>query len=706
MNSFHRFSAVSLATLSLSSSYVFADETKTLSNIVVTATKLEQDAFDLPMSIDKVGRSEIQDGQLRMTLSESLSRVPGLTAQNRNQMAQDPQISSRGFGARSSFGVRGIRVYVDGIPLSMPDGIGNPGSVDLGIIDSIEVMRGPFSAMYGNSSGGVIQMLTAKPDAQPSVSIDVLGGTYGTQRTSTEASGIQKGIDYLINYSDFSSDGFRTQSASDKQQATAKLGFKLTEDTKLSTLINWFDQNAQDPGGLVRKAASREPSAFVSPTQVATSLGATQANTRVTRSNTQIGTNLESKIDGSNVFNLIAYAGTRQNAQYLSTSGTSAVGRLSSIDRTYSGTELKYSNKGLLFSKPYIVTYGLAYGQMEDKRLDQPASSGVITGATATRNEKQSANNLDQYIQSTWSLADMWDLHAGLRHTSLKLKIEDNPGLPATGNANLSFAKTTPVVGLVYKVSPTLNIYGNAGRGFETPTLTEITYVDPTNSALGPRQYFLPSKSSNFELGTKWFPSDESFISAAFFRINTNNEIVTEKLQGSTASYKNAGATKRDGLELSAQTTLPYGLSLMAAYTLLNANFESQFTTAATSTTAAKTVKAGNAIPGTYRHQTFAELGWKYEPWGFRTALNASYSSNVQVDDINSDSAPSFTTYNLRASFTQKKDSFQFTEYVTVNNLTDVQYIGSVKVNDANSRFFEPAAGQSWIVGAKVVYKF
>lgn len=706
MNSFHRLTAVSLAILSLTSSYVFADETKALSNIVVTATKLEQDAFDLPMSIDKVGKSEIQDGQLRMTLSESLSRVPGLTAQNRNQMAQDPQISSRGFGARSSFGVRGIRVYVDGIPLSMPDGIGNPGSVDLGIIDSIEVMRGPFSSMYGNSSGGVIQMLTAKPDTQPSVAIDVLGGTYGTQRTSTEASGIQKGIDYLINYSDFSSDGFRTQSASDKQQATAKLGFKLTEDTKLSTLINWFDQNAQDPGGLVRKAASREPSAFVSPTQVATSLGATQANTRVTRSNTQIGTNLESKIDGSNVFNLIAYAGTRQNAQYLSTSGTSAVGRLSSIDRTYSGTELKYSNKGLFFSKPYIVTYGLAYGQMEDKRLDQPASSGVITGATATRNEKQSANNFDQYIQSTWSLADMWDLHAGLRHTSLKLKIEDNPGLPATGNANLSFAKTTPVVGLVYKVSPTLNIYGNAGRGFETPTLTEITYVDPTNAALGPRQYFLPSKSSNFELGTKWFPSDESVISAAFFRINTNNEIVTEKLQGSTASYKNAGATKRDGLELSAQTTLPYGLSLMAAYTLLNANFESQFTTAATSTTAAKTVKAGNAIPGTYRHQTFAELGWKYEPWGFRTALNASYSSNVQVDDINSDSAPSFTTYNLRASFSQKRDAFVFTEYLAVNNLTDVQYIGSVKVNDANSRFFEPAAGKTWILGAKVIYKF
>jgi iron complex outermembrane receptor protein len=122
------------------------------------------------------------------------------------------------------------------------------------------------------------------------------------------------------------------------------------------------------------------------------------------------------------------------------------VGRLSSIDRSYSGTELKYANKGMFLSKPYNVTYGLAYGQMEDKRLDQPATGGVITSAIATRDEKQSANNFDQYIQGMWSFANQWDLHAGLRRTNLKLKIEDNPGGAVTGNTDLTFAKTTPVV--------------------------------------------------------------------------------------------------------------------------------------------------------------------------------------------------------------------------------------------------------------------
>jgi iron complex outermembrane receptor protein len=131
-----------------------------VSPVVVTATRNAQNSFDLPVAIDVVDQKDIRDGQLQMTLSESLIRVPGITAQNRSNQSQDPQISSRGFGSRSSFGVRGIRVYVDGIPLTMPDGQGQPGVVDLSIIKSIEVMRGPFSALYGNSSGGVIQMLS------------------------------------------------------------------------------------------------------------------------------------------------------------------------------------------------------------------------------------------------------------------------------------------------------------------------------------------------------------------------------------------------------------------------------------------------------------------------------------------------------------------------------------------------------------------
>lgn len=246
--------SMAIATAFIAPTSGLADEEKavTLSPIVVTATRQAQNSFDLPVAIDVVEQKNIKDGQLQINLSESLIRVPGITAQNRTQQAQDPQISSRGFGARSSFGVRGIRIYVDGIPLTMPDGQGQPGVVDLSAIKSIEVMRGPFSSLYGNSSGGVIQMFTQDAPATPTLGATAMFGSYDTKRNILEASGQLEGMEYMLNVSNFESDGYRDHSRSNKQMATAKFKFNLTEDTKVTTLVNWFDQDAQDPGGLTK----------------------------------------------------------------------------------------------------------------------------------------------------------------------------------------------------------------------------------------------------------------------------------------------------------------------------------------------------------------------------------------------------------------------------------------------------------------------
>jgi len=254
-----------------------------LSPLVVTATRSAQNSFDLPVSIDVVDERSIKEGQLQMTLSESLIRVPGITAQNRNQQAQDPQLSTRGFGSRSSFGVRGIRLYVDGIPLTMPDGQGQPGIVDLSAIKSIEVMRGPFSSLYGNSSGGVIQMISADAPKIPEVGAQFMYGSYGTQREVLNAAGTEGIFEYMLNISNFDTDGYRDHSASRKKQATTKFKFNFSESTKLTTLINWFDQTAQDPSGLGRANAG-EPSAFTSPRSVVAAVN--NANTRVARDHT------------------------------------------------------------------------------------------------------------------------------------------------------------------------------------------------------------------------------------------------------------------------------------------------------------------------------------------------------------------------------------------------------------------------------------
>jgi iron complex outermembrane receptor protein len=659
-----------------------AQETKTLSSVVVTATRVEQDSFDLPMAIDKVEKSAIEDSQLRMTLSESLARVPGITAQNRNQMAQDPQISSRGFGARSAFGVRGVRIYVDGIPLSMPDGIGNPGSVDLDTIGSIEVMRGPFSAMYGNSSGGVIQMFTRPIPTTPEVSGDMLFGSFGTRRESVQAAGTRQGVEYLLNFSNFESDGYRAQSANEKRQATAKLGVKLSDDAKLTTLINWFDQYALDPGGLT--AANLNTSyTMASPNNVA-------ANARVIRSNKQVGFNLEKILDSQNTLNAITYVGQRDNSQFLSTGGTA--GRDSVIARDFYGAELRLTHRGTILARPYTATAGVNVGFMSDLRTDLPATAGVVSGS-ATRNETQKADNFDQYVQGLWSADERWDIHAGVRHTRLKQRVSDHlPTTNGNGTGSTSFDKTIPVIGAVFKATPALNFYANVGKGFETPTMIEISYSDTTGN--GPNLTLKPATSTNIEVGSKWYVSDYTRANIALFTINTNNEIVTQS-SGTYATYRNAGKTTRQGVEISAETLLDNNLSLYGAYTYLDATFDS-----------GSSYSPGSSIPGTYRSQLFGELAWKHQPIGFQTALEMRYNGKVYVNDANSASVDEYTIFSVRGQFRQRYNDWTLTEYARIDNLFDEKYVGSVRVNDANSRFYEPAPGRNWIMGVKASLNF
>jgi iron complex outermembrane receptor protein len=675
--------------------------------VVVTATRVETNSFDLPVAIDVVEKKDIQDGQLQMTLSESLIRVPGITAQSRTQMSQDPQISTRGFGARSSFGVRGIRIYVDGIPLSMPDGSGTPGSADLAAIKSIEVMRGPFSALYGSSSGGVIQLLTEDAPKTPEVSAGVLFGSYNTKKENLRATGTQGGVEYVFNLSNFESDGYRDHSASKKEQATAKFKFNLNEATRISILANWFDQEAQDPLGLKRTSGSiiaDDPSAFSTPKAVPAA--ALRANTRVSRSNRQIGINVEHELNESNSINLISYIGHRDNLQFLSTSSTSTIGRASQIARDFWGSELRWTNKGELFSRAYSVTAGITYGSMHDDRMDISAAAGVMDTINTTnlnRSEVNVATNSDKFIQAQWSALKNVDLHAGIRRTKVNLKVEDNlvdatnTGKFRNTSGSVTHEKTTPVIGAIWKVTPTLNLYTNYGKGFETPTFIEVAYDDKV-SGTGPNLNIKPSTSDNYEVGIKAVVLDDTRLNVAVFRSNTENEIVA--ISGIPyAVYKNAGKTKRQGVEMSVDSQLDHNINLYAAYTYLNAKFDSAYTGSN------GTVAIGNYIPGTYRSQIYGEVSWKAPEIGFSTAFEGRYNSKVYVDDMNNDAAPSYSVFNLRAGFKQTVKSWSITEYARIENLFDKDYIGSVRVNDTNSRYFEPAAGRNWLMGLNVSYR-
>jgi len=452
-----------LGACGISQNVIAADDTQNILNtapVVVTATRVETNSFDLPVSIDVVGSESIHDGQAAMNLSESLIRVPGLTAQNRTQMAQDPEIATRGFGARSAFGVRGVRILVDGIPLTMPDGIGQPGNVDLETVKSIEVMRGPFSSLYGSSSGGIIQLITAEAPKTPEVGFSFMAGSYGTTKEATHATGTVNGVEYLLNLDRYDTDGYRQHSAAWKDQATAKIKFNLSDDTKVTILANAYKSEAQDPLGLAGTSgydkekltdsteAKIHPTTYVAPTPYsanayysaftnpkATPDVALLANTRVSRDNTQIGMNLEHVFNPENTMSFIGSVGHRNNLQYLAlplnysynppSNGRSftsifntpantnslvdlSKGRASSIARDFWSTEINWINKGEVFNKSYSVTTGFVYGWMNDRRQDVNTSGGQMlltssalyvapTGLTLSNNAGTASGTLTNY---------------------------------------------------------------------------------------------------------------------------------------------------------------------------------------------------------------------------------------------------------------------------------------------------------------------
>jgi iron complex outermembrane recepter protein len=688
----------------ISQNVIAADDTQNILNtapVVVTATRVKTNSFDLPISIDVVDAETISDSRLQANLSEIAPRIPGVVINNRNNSAQELAISSRGFGARSLFGVKGIRVYADGIPLTTPDGQGQLGALSLDTAGQIEFMRGPFSALYGNSSGGVIQAITRDGAKDTTLSAGISFGSYNTRRETLTLEGQSGDLNYIINTSEIDSNGYRDHSEYKKENFNSKLTYQSSEDTKITLIANYLNQPyTQDPQSLNSKQFRLDPQQ--------TPASSTTANTRVTRDQTFSGITIDHNLSESQSIRLMTYYGQRNNLQYLTTS-------VSGYSRDFGGMDARWTLKDNLWNRPFSLTAGLNYDSMADDRQRWNNGNG-ITGngfkGTLLRNEVQKAHNVDQFVQATFEPTDNWMLIAGLRHSVITMNVEDkflSDGINSTGS--LEYSNTSPALGATFKVNPTLNLYANYGKGFETPTWAEMTYSDTSGN--GPNLSMQPSKTKNYEIGAKAFITDNTRVNLALFKVNAINEIVVAGTLNSITAYKSVADTERKGLELSIDSRLPYNFKFYGAYTLMDAAFTNRFCGATSCTTPSAYVNAGNKIPGTYTSTTYSELSWKYPAYGFSTAIEAIYFSATNAFDTNlattgatgtDQKANAYTLLNLRAGLTQNVGNWRVTEYARVDNLTDVSYVSTVKVNSSTP--FEPGVTRNYTVGINTSYTF
>src|SRR6266850_3817424 len=607
--------------------------------VVVTATRSPQSTLEIPASVDRLEGEEIREDRQQVNLSESLGRVPGIAVQNRQNYAQDLQIQSRGFGARSTFGVRGIRLIADGIPATMPDGQGQSATFALGSAERIEVLRGPFSALYGNASGGVIALETMDGPPEPVAEADLLLGSYRTWRGAFKFGGQWGAVNGVGDFSRLESDGYRQHSTVMREHGNAKL--RIGGLTVVGNSLRQPD--TQDPLGLTRAQVERDP-------RQATPEALT-FNTRKSISQDQVGARWQHGVGAGRVEAML-YVGQRAVQQFLAIplgtqNAATHSGGVVDLDRNYGGGALRWF--GNLSS--VRLSAGVERDAMYERRKGFINNNGAI--GALKRDEDNTVVSTDLYAQAEWKFAERWALHGGARASRVAFRSKDYYTVAnADDSGSRTYRAATPVAGLLYRVSETTSVYGNLGRGFETPTFLELAY---RSGGSGLNFDLNASTSRHAELGVKTVVQRWARVNAALFDIVTSNEIVVDQNAGGRATFKNVGHTDRKGLELGAETLLPGRIQLRAAYTHLDATFREGFNTVIGVFPNNNTVPvaAGTPLPGVARNQLYGELRYRSAP--LHASLEALHRSKVPVSDPNTDFAPPVTVWNLAAGLVQER---------------------------------------------------
>ncbi|HBV2271245.1 TPA: TonB-dependent receptor [Klebsiella pneumoniae] len=671
--------------------------------MVVTAAPTTVSELDTPAAVSVVNGDEMRQAAPRVNLSESLGAVPGLQVQNRQNYAQDLQLSIRGFGSRSTYGVRGLRIYVDGIPATMPDGQGQTSNIDIGSVDTIEVLRGPFSALYGNSSGGVINVTSQTGTQPPTVEASSYYGSFGTWHYGMKATGaVGDGshagdVDYTVSTNRFTTHGYRDHSGARKNLANARLGVRINDVSKLTLLLNSVDIKANDAGGLTADEWRNNPR---QPPR------GDQYNTRKNTRQTQAGLRYERQLSAQDDLSVMMYAGERETTQFQSIPRApqlkpSHAGGVIDLTRHYQGIDTRLTHRGELLV-PVTLTAGLDYENMSERRKGYE-NFVMVNGApqygeqgALRRNERNLMWNVDPYLQTQWQLTDKLSLDAGVRYSSVWFDSNDYYITPGNGDdsGDASYHKWLPAGSLKYALTDAWNVYLSAGRGFETPTINELSYRSDNQSGLN--FGLKPSTNDTVEIGSKTRIGNGLFT-AALFQTNTDNEIVVDSSSGGRTSYKNAGKTRRQGMELGLDQQFGESWRLKAAWTWLDATYRTNVCDDASCN--------GNRIPGIARNMGYASFGYQPEQ-GWYAGSDIRYMSEIMANDENTAKAPSWTVVGLTTGYKWSYGRMDMDLFGRIDNLFDREYVGSVIVNESNGRYYEPAPGRNYGIGLNLAWRF
>ena len=661
--------------------------------IVEVGRGAHRSPLELPFAVTVQTPDSMRPGQRHLSLDEALWLIPGLSVSNRNNPSQDPRISIRGFGARSAFGVRGIRVLRDGIPLTLPDGQTPVDYLDLESVGRVEVMRGSSSSLYGNAGGGVVDIRTSDPPPVPvSGAVRMSTGAFDTRRLVAKTGGAADGFGYQANAARTESDGYRDYSRQRVTNGFARISY---DNEGGSYALEWLGVNtpvAQNPGAITRAQFETDPR-MADPLSIRK--GARKAVTQSQFGLTGRHSLAHGEIEAS------GYAGTRTLDNPL----TFAV---VDVGRAMSGGNLRATLPFSLLGADHTFTVGTEVQLQNDLRLNYtncndippPAATtatcpflGVERGSV-TLNQREIVKSFGSYVRDELALGMRYTFTAAARTDAVRFRVKDkliNATNPDDSGQRLLDA-VSPMVGILARLSESHSAYANISSAFETPTATELG--NQPSGAGGINRDLKPQRSTTYEVGVKGVGSSGLQYNAALFATGVHDELIPFDIpaSGGRRYFRNAGRTSRRGVELGLGFAIRQ-LELGAAYTYANYRF--------VDFTVDTAQYAGNSIPGIPRQTLQASAALH---GSFATLVTeATLADRMFVDDANSQSSPGYAICNVRVVSSALWSGSGAELTLGAQNVFDTKYISSVSVNAAAGKFYEPGSQRSVYIGVSLL---
>jgi iron complex outermembrane receptor protein len=647
----------------------------------VTSPRLVRDLYETPAAVSVVSAPDIREGQQRLQLDESLDTVPGLFFQNRYNFAQNLRLSTRGFGARAPFGIRGIRIQVDGIPYTLPDGQSQIDAVDLDSAQRIEVIRGPSSVQYGNASGGVIDITTARGDDMPPgarLRQDVGSDDY--YKTTAQANGTQGNTSGIATMSWLNYNGYREQSEVEKGLFNGRLSHEWGEGQRLTATFNALHTpKAEDPAGLTAEQVAEDRRQA---TDNAKRLDSGQDVDQQT-----LGLLYEAPVVGAGNLTVSTFFTRRDFRQQLPFPGPSLI----AYDRQFYGISTDYQQGSELAGRSLTWVVGAdLQRQSDERRRYLVAFNGDVTAQT--QEETQNATTAAVFAQGDLALTDRFNVSVGTRFDRLRLSVDDDKLDDGDDSGSRTYDEFSGFAGVSYRLAPRQQLYATIGTAFESPTFTE--FANPDGSG-GFNPDIEPQQALNREVGVRGSFGQGLSYDMALFSIRVDDEILPYEIDNRTF-YENAGRTERNGIELGLGWDISYAWRITSALTLADytlRDFEDEQGNDAD----------GNRLPGLPREQWVTEVEWKGSGQPF-AALEWQYVGDLYAENSNQTKVPDYWLFGMRAGDTVRFGRQSLNFYGSVRNLLDEDYFSNIRINANRGAFYEPAPGRTFYAGLEWVF--